>query len=263
MNPRSLVASLCLTVWVTPVLADSGVPEMRHDSELPLAPVPAAAPSAVLLRQAPLPEAPPPSDPARTRLALFPSAETLRRGEIEFTCRGLLAAELAWGATDWVQLGLRSTPLFMLVPGVGPENSLWSGGVRLRILKRGLVTLTLDAEGLAVLGAAGFRSGAALRLGNDRFALHGSLSGLNLWHHSDSLWGLFAQGGLDVRVHRKVKLILEGAYHRNASLDLLMVSTAVRLHGHHFAADLGVAMVFTKDAPQFLSIPLVNLSFVY
>jgi hypothetical protein len=267
---RALVA-LLMVLAASPAVAEQLSDAEQITDIQPLAP-PSAAPVAmpapvvqpiVLQRLPQLLRPQPASDPARTRLQLTSTAEVLRQGEIEFTCRGLLSAELAVGATNWLQLELRTTPLLMVIPDVGAQGSFWAGGLRLRLLKTNWVTFTAEAEGMSVLGWAGFRAGGALRIGNDRFALHAAGSGMKLWNDDQTMNGLVASGGMDVRVHPKVKLILEGIYHRNSEMDLLMVTPGVRLHGHHFAVDFGVAVTYTKAVDTLLPLPMINLSVNY
>jgi hypothetical protein len=268
---RALVA-LLMVLTAMPASAQQ-IPDSEQITEIqpPLAPPPAvapvvlapAAPPLVLQRLPRYLRPQPASDPARTRLQLTSTAEVLRQGEIEFTSRGLLSAEIAVGATNWLQLELRTTPLLMVIPGVGAEGSFWAGGLRLRLLKTSWVTFTAEAEGMSVLGWAGFRAGGALRIGNDRFALHAAGSGMKLWNDDQTMNGLVASGGMDVRVHPKVKLVLEGLYHRNSEMDLLMVTPGVRLHGHHFAIDFGLGLTYTKVVDTLLPLPMINLSVNY
>jgi hypothetical protein len=294
MKMRTTTAATLAIISLTMALASTAQAQQVVDIDYPpsaLAPAPVLAPAhAPIILQAPRLVSPrlvpPSSDPARTRLGLFPTAEVLRRGEVEFTCRGLVFAEIAVGVTDWLQFGLKTSPLLLVIPE-GYKVALFAGGLRARLLKTQLLTLTLDAEGLTFLGWAGVRGGAALRIGSDRFAVHGSASGLKLWQVSglgDSVnaakpclgcaadtaspgrpttAALLVTGGADVRVHRKVKLLVEGSYYRDSSRDVLMVAPAVRLHGHHFATDLGLALVHTASWDKPIILPLVNMSVTF
>jgi hypothetical protein len=294
METTTMMKMTATTIAITMALASLAQAQPVVDIDYPpsaLAPAPTPAP--IVLQQAPrlvpLRLLPPASDPARTRLGLFPSAEVLHRGEVEFTCRGLLLTEIAVGATDWLQFGLKTSPLLLVIPD-GYKVALFAGGLRARLLKTRLFTLTVDADGLTFLGWAGIRAGASVRIGNDRFAAHGSASGLKLWQISD-VWAsdtnaskqcvgcantadtstsgrpttaaVLVSGGVDVRVHRKVKLLVEGSYYRDSMRDVLMVAPAVRLHGHHFATDLGLGLVHTASWDKPIILPLVNMSVTF
>lgn len=221
-------------------------------------------------------------DPARNRLSLFPTAELLQQGEWSMTCRALATLEFAYGARDWLELGFKNMPLLILVPE-GAQNTLWSFGTRFRLLNSRLVTLTADADGVFFLGWGGFHGRLSLRLGTDRIALHAGASGIRMWQVSDDGWAaegsycpvdagcdtpavnLFVSNlGAHVRVHRKVKLMLEASSFMNPDEDTFMIfSPAIRLHGRHFAADFGVSFVHEVGQREVYMIPLINLSVRY
>lgn len=226
------------------------------------------------------------ADPAFTRRSLFPSAETLPGGTIEFTCRGLLTTELAFGITDWLEVNIKNIPLFMLFSEIGVKHTFWSGGLRARLIKNDLFTLTAQADGASILGWAGFHAGLSMRIGNKKFSLHGSAAGIKMWQVSDP-WpedmimssctagdcvgstdtptqqGIIVSGGMDVRVHRKVKLQADVSYYRDGNMDMLAVAPSVRLHGKHFATDLGLLLLRTGEMESILPLPLVNFSVSY
>lgn len=227
------------------------------------------------------------ADPAFTRRSLFPSAETLPGGTLEFTCRGLLTTELAFGITDWLEVNIKNIPLFMLFSEIGVKHTFWSGGLRARLIKSDPLTLTAHADGVSILGWAGFHTGLSMRLGNKRFSLHGSAALIKMWQVSDP-WpddmfmdscapggdchdsadtptqqGIIVSGGMDVRVHRKVKLQADVSYYRDGDMDMLTVAPSVRLHGKHFATDLGILLVRTGKMEEILPLPLVNFSVSY
>jgi hypothetical protein len=221
-------------------------------------------------------------DPARNRLSLFPTAELLREGEWSMTCRALMTLEFAYGARDWIELGFKNMPLLILVPE-GAQNTLWSFGTRFRLLDSRLFTLTADTDGVFFLGWGGFHGRLSMRLGTDRVALHAGASGIRLWQVSDDGWAaegdycpvdggcstpalnlFIANLGAHVRVHRKVKLMLEASSYMNPDEEtFMMISPAIRLHGHHFAADLGVSFVHEVGQREVYMIPLINLSVRY
>lgn len=216
-------------------------------------------------------------DPATGRLSMFDTAQTLRRGQWSFTARGAITTEFSFGITDWLEVGIKNIPTLLLVEQ-GPKNTLWMGGLRLRVISRGWFTLTAAAEGLAFLGWAGLRAGLLSRLGGDRAALHFGASALQLWGVSSDGWEvpdscedcgtpklttLMTHGGGDVRVGRRVKLMLDVGYFGKSSEGLLLASPAVRVHGRHFAADFGVVIVHRLDKDAGFVVPLVNLSVSY
>jgi hypothetical protein len=223
------------------------------------------------------------ADPARGRLSVVSTADTLGKGEWSFTSRGMVTAEFALGVTDWLEVGFKNMPALLVVPE-GAQNTLWLGSLRLRLLRTRSWTLTAEVEGLSLLGWAGLRAGLQSRLGGDRFAFHAHASGIRMWQAMDESWvsqkedacnggtceeqtptlsSLMAGAGLDVRLGRKVKLMLDASYLREDGPGLLVVAPAVRLHGRHFAIDLGVLALHRFDRQEGYLIPLVNLSVTY
>jgi hypothetical protein len=218
-------------------------------------------------RFVPPPPPAPIADPAATRNGAMTTALTLDKGEVSFTNRALLSAEVAVGATSWLELGIKTTPVLLAIPGVGPKNSFWAGSVRLRAIHGRLFTLTAESEGIAFAGWAGLRAGLSMRLGVDRVAFHGSGSGFKLWKLDDgdrarTHEAMLFSGGLHVRVHRRVKLMCDVSYYRDRKMDTLVATPAVRIHGHHFAADFGLLVMTAKQEPN-IALPLVNLSVTY
>ena len=67
--------------------------------------------------------------------------------------------------TNWLELGVRTTPILMLIPEIGPKESLWMGSTRLRLVGSRLFSLTADAEGLSMAGWAGPAVTAAVTAG--------------------------------------------------------------------------------------------------
>lgn len=223
------------------------------------------------------------ADPARGRLSVVSTADTLGKGEWSFVTRGMVTAEFAFGVTDWLEVGFKTMPALLVVPQ-GAQNTLWLGSLRMRLLRTESWTLTAEVEGLSLLGWAGLRAGLQSRLGGDRFAFHAHASGIRMWQAMDEAWVtrdatvctggtceeqtpslnmLMAGAGLDVRLGRKVKLILDASYLREDGPGLLAVAPAVRLHGRHFAIDLGVLALHRFDEQEGLLLPLVNLSVTY
>lgn len=259
------LAVLALVAGSSRALAEGAVDvvDIHDDPGLPTLARPAPS-------YAPAPAAPSLADPARGRNAAMCTADTSRRGELTFTNRALFSVELAVGVTNWLELGVRATPLLMLIPELGPKESLWMGSTRIRLVGSRLFALTADVEGLAAGGWAGLRSGMTMRIGNDRFAFHGNASELHLWKIEKSCEScnrkthdaLLLNGGVHLRVHRRVKLMLDVSYYRDREFDMLLSSPAVRIHGEHFAADFGVMVMSLAQLPA-LPLPLINFSVSY
>jgi hypothetical protein len=265
-----------------PVLVEEpGIDLEEPPSSTPSAPAPAVVDRMpVWVRTAPVPRpvpSQPLSDPAESRLSIFSTAETLEAGQWSLVSRGMVTLEFAIGATDWLELGFKNIPTLFLVPD-GAENTLYMGSARWRMLHTGWLTLTAEADFLAFLGWAGVRAGLQTRWGSDRAAFHLGSSGLRLWGVTPDGWevdeacdgcedptltSLIVNGGGHVRVSRRVKLMLDVSYFRQDEDGLLLAAPAVRLHGHHFAADLGVAIVHRLDTDEGFLVPLVNLSVSY
>lgn len=220
-------------------------------------------------------------DPTPGRLSIFSTAETLPKGGWSFTTRGLVTFEFAVGATDWLELGLKTIPILMLVED-GAENSLYMFGTRLRLLKTRWLTLTAEAQFTAFMGWAGIYTGVQSRWGTDRAAFHMGMSTLQMWGVSPDGWDeasmqctdcsdaseptmstMIANAGVDVRVARRVKLMLDVSYFRQDGQGMMLAAPAVRLHGHHFACDLGVAIVHRFDEDFGFVVPLVSMSVTY
>jgi len=285
----STTVGLVLVLAFLPAVARAQVDIHSADTSPVVAP--AAPPSQwVNVRVAPRPiPVPPPEDPADTRLTLFNTADTLRQGEWSLTWREFATVEVAVGLTDWLELSLRTIPVLIFVPD-GAANSLWSGGLRLRMLKTSYLTLTTEVEGVSFLGWAGVRGGVAAKLGNDRFAFHAGLSGLWMWQASDDAWlegeveydvvprcvnndcgttteptddtpgmaTVLPNAGLTIRLHRRVKLLAEAAY--ISAAKTMLVTPSLRLHGRRFACDLGLMVVYDTEAQGGLILPVVNMS---
>jgi hypothetical protein len=217
------------------------------------------------------------SDPAANRLSIFSTAETLKAGQWSLVSRGMVTLEFAIGATDWLELGFKNIPTLFLVPS-GAENTLYMGSARWRLLRTSWFTLTAETDFLAFLGWAGLRAGLQTRWGGDRAAFHLGSSALQLWGVTPDGWevkktcdgcddptlsSLIVNGGGHVQVSRRVKLMLDVSYFRQDEEGLLLAAPAVRLHGYHFAADLGLAIVHRLDTDEGFLVPLVNLSVSY
>jgi len=237
------------------------------------------------VRLVPIPcPAPVLEDPAAGRLGLFDTAETLGRGQWSFTARGQVTTELAYGVTDWLEVGFKTIPLLLLVPEEGLQNTLYMGTARLRLLKNSWLTLTAETDGLSFLGWAGVRGAVLTRMGGRRAGFHLGVSAMQLWAVDENGWAapgrwandgsgeeadtptkrlVMAQAGVDVRVSRRVKLMLDASYQREDGPGLLLGSPAVRVHGEHFAADFGVAIVHQLESGEGFFLPLVNLSVTY
>lgn len=268
------------------ILAAGPAWSQGYPVQYPAAPEP--APYGYPAYQIARPPTPPPprevEDPARNRLSLVSTAELLEQGEWAMTCRGLVTLEFAYGARDWLELGFKNIPLLLVVPE-GPKNTLWSFGARFRLAHNPLFTLTADTDAVFFLGWGGAHARLSLKLGNDRIALHAGASGIRLWQVSADGWA--AEGpscapdgecgkpardffvgtlGTHLRVHRKVKLMLEATSMVDLADDhesVMLISPAVRLHGHHFAADLGISFVHEVGRREVYMVPLVNLSVRY
>jgi hypothetical protein len=235
----------------------------------------AAAPAGYVLAA---PEAPDViTDPARHRTGVFNSAQVLQPGEVAFGCRGLFVTDLAVGLTDRLEFDLANTPLLVLGKE-GWKNALWSAGLRFLAYESEVTTLTLDVHGVGIGGWAGIRAGALLRFALGPVTLHAGASAHRMWDAfegwmtagydcraacggEDSVAGLLATGAVDWKVHHKVKLIVESGYETH--LDMLLVNPMVRLHGHHFAVDLGVITFYATEDRQGVLLPLVNMSVTY
>jgi hypothetical protein len=241
----------------------------------------------VIPRPMPIPA---PEDPASTRLSLFNTADTLRQGQWSLTWREFATVEVAIGLTDWLEMNIRTIPILMFIPEDGAVNSLWSGGLRLRMLKTSHFTLTSEVEAGSFLGWAGLRGGVTAKLGNDRFAFHAGVSGLWMWEASDSSWlksnvvyeakprctnndcgtvdvpsddtpsmgTVLPNAGLTLRLHRRVKLLTEVAY--ISAAETMLVTPAIRLHGQRFACDLGLMVIYDIEKNGGLILPVVNMS---
>lgn len=293
-SQRVSMVVLVLSLVLSPASSRAQVEIHGADAD-PAAPASAAPaapqPAPVWITINPAPPPPPePEDPARTRLTISSTADTLRGGEWSLTWREFATLEVAVGITDWLELDMRSIPLLLVVPD-GAANSLWSGGLRLRVLKSSLFTLTTELEGVAFLGWAGVRGGLAAKIGNDRFAFHAAASGLWMWQVSDDSWAegeshydvarptcaagdctggvvyeeptpqmssLLPSAGLSLRLHRRVKLLAEAAY--ISAADTLLLTPTLRLHGQRFACDLGLMVVYLTEEQAGLVLPVVNMS---
>jgi hypothetical protein len=245
-------------------------------------PPPAPAQRPVWVRRAPIPPPPPRkvNDPARSRLSLFSTAETLPRGSWSLTARGMVTLELALGATDWLELGVKSIPVLFFADE-GPENNLYMVGGRTRLLKSRWLTLTAETQFVAFLGWAGLYAGLQSRWGSENAAFHLGTSTLQMWGVTHDGWevtrdcdgpgdcsdptlsALVVNGGTDLRVSRRVKLMLDVSYFRQDGDGMMLVSPAIRLHGYHFACDLGVVIVHRFDKNIGFAVPLVSLSVSY
>lgn len=215
-----------------------------------------------------------PRDPADNRLAVSPSARLLRRGEWSFANRQLLTTELAFGVTDWLELGTRQTPLLMLAGEDGFANALWTLGLRLGITQSDRLSVAVEAEGVMVAGYAGLRSGVSARMGTRKYGLHLFAQGLFMFPALSDKWATdsnvgnddpmlsFIGGvGTDLHLHRKVKLVAEASYATNPGV--ILMAPAIRLHGRHFATDLGVAVGYHPEERKGIWVPLVSFSVTY
>jgi hypothetical protein len=291
VNVVGLVLVLVLLALV-PAVAHAQVEIHATDSYPVATPAPPPPPpywNTVRVTPRPMP-IPAPEDPASTRLSLFNTADTLRQGEWSLTWREFATVEVAVGLTDWLEMNIRTIPILMFVPEGGAVNSLWSGGLRLRMLKSSYFTLTSELEAGSFLGWAGLRGGVTAKLGNDRFAFHAGVSGLWMWEASDESWlkadvdyiaaprctnsdcgtvsvesdetpsmaSVLPTAGLTIRLHRRVKLLTEVAY--ISAADTMLVTPAIRLHGKRFACDLGLMVIYDTEARGGLILPVVNMS---
>lgn len=282
-----LVGTLVLALALSPAVASAQV-EIHPNVQRGAYPPP---PQWATARRAPAPvvEELEPSDPAETRLSMFSTADTLGKGDWSLTWREFATVEVAVGLTDWLEVGIRSIPILLVVPG-SPQNTLWTGGLRLRMLKTSWFTATTEVEGVSFLGWGGIRAGVTTKLGTDRFAFHAGLSGLWMWQHSDDAWlegdvdyavpapkcsgsctvepapepetpsmaAIMPNVGVSLRLHRRVKLMAEAAY--ISAAQTVLVTPALRLHGKRFSTDIGVMTVYLPEEKVGYLIPLVNMS---
>ncbi|MFH2008164.1 MAG: hypothetical protein ABI333_16395 [bacterium] len=304
----------CVTVQVCPGVAPAPVPAPPAATPAPAPPPPPAAPApsaapppppsaaygpyvyrhpygapAMCAQPVAKPTTPPPVlDPARTRLSVSNTAEVLGHGDWEIAARELGGLfEVSVGLGGRFQIGVKMTPIFWAIPGVGFKHSLWAAEVRAQVVKTSLFKLTGDFTYFHVMGMHGIKTGASMKIGNDKLAFHAGLGMAMLFvdaeaadtcggpvaYDSSSDCGggsepvkpftmMTANAGFEARFWKYGKFVVDAFVATSGRGDTEMLLWAVvpgvRFHNTVFAADLALGVLGIGDLK--VPFPVVNFS---